>query len=210
MSVEAGEAGTGGAPSFADWIVPQFRVVTTGDRRRGVRLERVFWKLLDDIAARRGLKRSSLIAEVLENAAEGTESVASTLRCYAATTIDIERNTLLARINPQQMIALMQQAPVPAFAINRQKKLQQVNAEFMQLLRPTLNAGGPGAARNVADFVHLSLDTPIDELFHAARSAPSTQCNYTLQVDDRRRRGQAKIVLVPDDRLETLVGYVLP
>ncbi len=209
MSVEASEVGTGGTPSFADWIVPQFRVVTTGERRRGVRLERVFWKLLDEIAARRGLKRSSLIAQVLENAADGTESVASTLRCYAATTVDIERNALLARINPQQMVALMQQAPVPAFAINRQKKLQQVNAEFMQLLRPSLGSGST-TARNVADFVHLSLDTPIDELFHAARAAPSTQCNYTLQVDDRRRRGQAKIVLVPDDRPETLVGYVLP
>ena len=210
MSVEASDAGTSVAPSFADWSVPQFRVVTTGDRRRGVRLERVFWKLLDDIAVRRGLKRSSLIAQVLENAAEGSESVASTLRCYTATTIDVERSALLARLNPQQMIALMQQAPVPAFAINRQKKLQQVNAEFMQLLRPALSASGTTAARNVADFVHLSLDTPIDELFHAARSAPSTQCNYTLQVDDRRRRGQAKIVLVPDERPETLVGYVLP
>ncbi len=212
MSVEASEAPTGGALTLADWIVPQFRVVTTGDRRRGVRLERAFWKLLDDIAARRGLKRSMLITQVLENTADGTESVASTLRCYAATTVDIERNALLSRTNPQQMIALMQQAPVPAFAINRQKKLQQVNAEFMQLLRPSLGSGSAASsgARNVADFVHLSLDTPIDELFHSARSAPSTQCNYTLQVDDRRRRGQAKIVLVPDDRPETLVGYVLP
>ena len=212
MSVDGGDVITSGPPSLAEWIVPQFRVVTTGSRRRGVRLERVFWKLLDDIAERRGIRRSALITEVLGGQTDGSESVASTLRCYAATTVEVERGALQARNNPAQTIALMQQAPMPAFAINRQKKLQQVNAEFMQLLRPSLGSGSAASsgARNVADFVHLSLDTPIDELFHSARSAPSTQCNYTLQVDDRRRRGQAKIVLVPDDRPETLVGYVLP
>ena len=196
-----------GNSGLARWIEPQFRVVTTGTRRRGVRLERVFWKLLDDIAERRGLKRSRLIGDVLEEAGENSESVASILRCFAASTIDLERSALVGRLNSSHTIALMQQAPVPAFSINRQKKLQQVNAEFMQLLRPVGEVTG---VRPTADFVHLALDTPIDELFAAASAAPSTQCNYTLQVDDRRRRGRAKIVLVPTEKPDTLVGYVLP
>ena len=206
MNAELGlaPAGGGGGDNPSE---PLFRVVTTGNRRRGVRLERVFWKLLDDISERRGLKRSKLIGEVLEEAGENTESVASILRCFAASTIDLERSALVGRLNPTQTIALMQQAPVPAFSINRQKKLQQVNAEFMQMLRPVGEAAG---ARATAEFVHLALDTPIDELFAAASAAPSTQCNYTLQVDDRRRRGRAKIVLVPSEKPETLVGYVLP
>ena len=95
---------------------------------------------------------------------------------------------------------------MPAFSISRQKKLQQVNEEFMQLLRP---AGETSSKRSTAEFVHLALDTPIDELFAAASAAPSTQCNYTLQVDDRRRRGRAKVVLVPSEKPDTLVGYVL-
>jgi predicted DNA-binding ribbon-helix-helix protein len=200
-------ASSDGSSGLTRWIEPQFRVVTTGSRRRGVRLERVFWKLLDDIAGRRGLKRSKLIGEVLDDAGENTESVASILRCFAASTVELERSTLVGRLNPVQTIALMQQAPVPAFSINRQKKLQQVNGEFMQLLRPVGEAAG---GRATAEFVHLALDTPIDELFAAASAAPSTQCNYTLQVDDRRRRGRAKIVLVPSETPDTLVGYVLP
>jgi len=209
MSADAASLGpsSDGNSGLARSIEPQFRVVTTGSRRRGVRLERVFWKLLDDISERRGLKRSKLIGEVLEEAGENSESVASILRCFAASTIDLERSVLLGRLNPTQTIALMQQAPVPAFSINRQKKLQQVNAEFMQMLRPVGEAAG---ARSTAEFVHLALDTPIDELFAAASAAPSTQCNYTLQVDDRRRRGRAKIVLVPSEKPDTLVGYVLP
>ena len=200
-------AGNDGNSSLTRWIEPQFRVVTTGSRRRGVRLERVFWKLLDDIAERRGLKRSKLIGDVLEEAGENSESVASILRCFAASTIDLERGVMVGRLNPTQTIALMQQAPMPAFSINRQKKLQQVNAEFMQLLRPVGEGAG---SRSTAEFVHLALDTPIDELFASASAAPSTQCNYTLQVDDRRRRGRARIVLVPSEKPDTLVGYVLP
>jgi len=209
MSVDALNDGApeDGSTSFAHWVAPQFRVITTGNRRRGVRLERVFWKLLDGIAERRGLKRAGLIREILEGSDAGTESVASTLRCYAAEFVDRERSGLVARLNPTQTIALMQQSPMPAFAINRQKKLQQVNDEFMQLLRPVASEGG---ARTSAEFVHLGLDTPIDELFRAVTTAPSTQCNYTLQVDDRRRRGRAKIVMVPSEKPDILVGYVLP
>ena len=207
MSVDgSGSLGEGeGAPY---WASPQFRVITTGSRRRGVRLERVFWRLLDGIAERRGLKRSSLVHEILDGGDAGTESVASTLRCYAAEYVDRERGGLVARLDPAHTITLMQQAPMPAFAINRQKKLQQVNAEFMQLLRPPGSA--EGGAKAAAEFVHLALDTPIDELFHAVTTAPSTQCNYTLQVDDRRRRGRAKIVMVPSEKPDILVGYVLP
>lgn len=207
MNADLGPAGVEDGAELGSWLEPQFRVVTTGARRRGVRLERVFWRLLDEIAQRRGRRRSQLIAEVLDETGDSTESVASTLRCFAANTIDVERSSLVARLNPAQTIALMQQSPVPSFSINRQKKLQQVNAEFMQLLKP---AGETGSGRNTAEFVHLALDTPIDELFSAASAAASTQCNYTLQVDDRRRRGRAKIVLVPSEKPDTLVGYVLP
>jgi predicted DNA-binding ribbon-helix-helix protein len=210
MSVDAldGPVPEGGQTGLAHWVAPQFRVITTGDRRRGVRLERVFWRLLDGIAERRGLKRAGLIREILDGQDGGTESVASTLRCYAAEYVDRERSGFVARLNPTQTITLMQQSPMPAFAINRQKKLQQVNDEFMQLLRP-VNAA-EGGARTTAEFVHLGLDTPIDELFRAVATAPSTQCNYTLQVDDRRRRGRAKIVVVPSEKPDILVGYVLP
>ena len=209
MSVEAQEdprrtlVGSG----LVDGLVPQFRVVAAGEKRRGLRLERVFWRVLDELAKRRGLKVSGLVTEILDQSDAAPNNVASTLRCYAVAAIDAERQGLVDRSSPAQTIALMQQAPMPAFAINRQKKLQQVNAEFMQLLRPSFPSG---ETRNTAEFVHLSLDTPIGELFLAASAAPSTQCSYTLQVDDRRRRGVAKLVLVPADKPDMLVGYVLP
>jgi len=182
---------------------PLFRVLNIGGRRRGVRLERIFWRLLDDLAGRRGVKRSTLVHDVLRD--DQGENVASALRCFAANAVDAERSAFATYLIPANIVGLLQQAPVPAFAINRQKKLQQVNQEFMQLLRPTpITSTG----KATAEHVHLSLDTPIEELFDAAGGQP-TLCNYSLQVDDRRRRGRAKMILVPGAKLETLVGFVL-
>ena len=47
MSVETLARVASQAPLVTDEGEPLFRVVTTGERRRGVRLERVFWRLLD-------------------------------------------------------------------------------------------------------------------------------------------------------------------
>jgi predicted DNA-binding ribbon-helix-helix protein len=182
-----------------------FRVISVGDRRRGLRIERLYWRLLDEIAATRGVKRSALLRELLEQR-DDHDNAASVVRCFVADTLEAERDAFRLRANPGQIITLMQRAPVPAFAINRQKKLQQVNAEFMQLLRPP-EAGT--TARGSAEHVHLSLDTPIGDLFAAAATSQETTCGYQLQVDDRRRRGRAKIVLVPGPVPDTLVGYVL-
>lgn len=193
-------AGEGGGD-----LDPQFRVISTGTRRRGVRLERVYWRLFDEIALKRQVKRSELLLDVLGGEGDDTENVSSAIRCFVALTIESERDALRQQVNPSHVIAMMQRAPVPAFAINRQKKLQQVNNEFMQLIRPDGSTG----TRAESEYVHLSLDTPIGELFAALTDGRDTQCGYLLQVDDRRRRGRAKIVRVPGAVPETLVGYVL-
>ena len=116
-------------------LTPEFRVIVAGNRRRGIRLERLYWRLLGELADRRGMKRSRLIASVLEDTDSGSDNAASVLRCFAIDAIDSERSTLAARTNSNYVISLLQQAPIPAFAINRQKKLHQVNQEFIQLLR---------------------------------------------------------------------------
>ncbi len=186
-------------------IEPEFHAVTTGKRRRGLRLEKIYWRELDAIGQRRGLSRSRLITNVLAGASDD-QNAASVLRCYVVATVETERQELLEVAAVPHLLRLMQQAPVPAFAINRQRKLQQANAEFMQFLRA---GAGEGVSRIAADTVHLALTTPIEQLFLQLKAAPfSAVCGYALRVEDRHRRGQAKVVAVPgaDD---VLVGYVL-
>lgn len=189
-----------------DERVPEFRVVTVGTRRRGIRLERLYWRILGEIAERRGMRRSRLIASVLESEDLGNDNAASILRCFALDTIDGERSTLVGRTSSSYVIGLLQQAPIPAFAINRQKKLHQVNQEFIQLLR---GISGDNTQRIHADVVQLTLETPLDELFQHLSEAKSAHTNYLLQLDDKQRRGRTKLVAVPPSPAHVLVGYIL-
>jgi len=72
-----------GAAGLVAWSEPQFRVVTTGTRRRGSASEGVFWKLAgrDCQAARQ--KRAHLITEVLDSARRHRKR-GELLRCYVA------------------------------------------------------------------------------------------------------------------------------
>ena len=189
-----------------DEHTPEFRVVVASHRRRGIRLERLYWRLLGEIAERRGVKRSRLIASVLEEADPAFDNAASILRCFAIDTIDAERSALAARTSTNYVIGLLQQAPIPAFAINRQKKLHQVNQEFIQLLRAV--SGNPNE-RIHADVVQLTLETPIEELFQQLSEAKSAHTNYNIQLDTKNRRGRVKLVAVPPTPSQVLVGYIL-
>lgn len=199
-------AGVEAALPPGDDLAPEFRVIVAAERRRGIRLERVFWRLLGEIAARRGQKRSRLVASIIENADSQWDNAASVLRCFVAQTLESDRAELTERADPKSVVELLQRAPIPAFAINRQKKLQQVNQEFIQLLRIT---AGDMSQRISADVVQLTLDTPIDELFVQLASARSVQCNYSIHLDARQRRGRAKVVAVPPSPYSSLVGYVI-
>ena len=189
-----------------DELTPEFRVIVTGGRRRGIRLERLYWRLLGEVAERRGIKRSRLVASVLEDADPASDNAASVLRCFAIDTIDGERSALAGRTSPNYVIGLLQQAPIPAFAINRQKKLHQVNQEFIQLLRAI---SGNTTERIHADVVQLTLETPIEELFQQLSEARSAHTNYNIQLDTKSRRGRVKLVAVPPTPSSVLVGYIL-
>lgn len=189
-----------------DELTPEFRVIVTSRKRRGVRLERLYWRLLGEIAERRGQKRSRLVASLLEEADPSSDNAASVLRCFAIETIDAERASLVDRTNPAYVIGLLQQAPIPAFAINREKKLHQVNQEFIQYLRAI---SGDAKQRIHADVVQLTLETPIEELFQQLGDVKSAHTNYSIQLDAKQRRGRAKVVAVPPSPSQVLVGYIV-
>lgn len=201
------ETGPEDEGTLEELLTPEFRVINTGNRRRGVRLERLFWQVLADIAQSRGIRRSQLVGEILDEAGPGAENTASVLRVYAARELDQERRSLAARGEPGFVVNLLQAAPVPAFAINRQRRLQQVNPEFVHLLRVV---SGNMAQKISADVVHMSLDIPLDQIFlQLTEAAPSLQCGYTLTIDNKQRRGRAKVLAVPPAPSSVLVGYII-
>lgn len=190
----------------ADDLTPEFRVILVGQKRCGVRLERLYWRLLGDIAERQGQKRSRFIAEIIEAEGPNATNTASLLRAVVANTLNADRHRLVDLSQPKHFINLLQLAPVPAFAINREKKLLQANSEFIQLLRIL---GGNLAQSISADVIQLTLDTSTDELFAQLANASSTQCNYNIRLDNKQRRGRTKIVAVPPSPYTILIGYIV-
>lgn len=187
-------------------LKPEFRVVLVAQKRRGIRLEKLYWELLDEIAARRGERRSRLIASIIEREEGNPANIASVLRGFVALTLERERKQKEIQSSEKAFVDLLQLAPVPAFAINRQKKLSQVNQEFMQLLRVMV---GNMTETISAEVVQLTLDTPTEELFSRLESATSTHCNYVIQLDGRKKRGRIKIVAIPPAPYSILVGFII-
>jgi len=193
---------------------PEFRAVGLEHGRKGIRLERLFWQLLSDLAERRGMKRSQLLRLVLphDQGDAGTDANAdinatSALRCFVAGSQAQEIDLLRHRLEPGEVVKLLLAAPLPAFVIDREKKLHEVNGEFVRFVRAA--AGGPDRDPT-RDVVQLTLDTPVETLFaQLPKSTDSTTCGYVLQVQTYQKRGRAKIVRVPNPSQDRLVGFIV-
>jgi predicted DNA-binding ribbon-helix-helix protein len=189
---------------------PEFRAVGLEHGRKGIRLERLFWQLLSDLAERRGMKRSQLLRLVLpqdQPDANADINATSALRCFVAGSQAQEIEVLRHRLEPGEVTRLLLAAPLPAFVIDRDKKLHEVNGEFVRLVR----AAAGGTERDpTRDVVQLTLDTPVETLFsQLPRSTDSTACGYILQVHSYQKRGRTKIVRVPNPLQDRLVGFIV-
>ena len=190
----------------AEDLVPEFRAVTIAGTRKGFRLEKLYWRLLDELAHREGMRRSVLIASILDQAEASATNGASAIRSYVTRSIESDRDRASNELSQPKIVRLLQQAPMPAFAINRERRLQMVNSEFTQLVRVTI---GNMTEHVPTDTTQLKLDTRIEELFAQAETKGWTACNYHITVGDRSRRGRTKLVAAPPYPSTILVGYVV-
>ena len=186
---------------------PQFRTVSLPGHRAGIRIERIFWDSLTDISAGLGIRRSALVGNIVARARAGELNVASALRSYVAMVHRAENARLKSALAPASLVKLQQLAPLPSFALTRQKRLVSANAEFLQFLRAI--AADPTRAVT-PEVAQLSLDRPIEEVFeHLRQDGAWLRCQLTIRIDARQRRATCKIVAVPPAPSQAVVGYVL-
>ncbi|HEY0854397.1 MAG TPA: ribbon-helix-helix domain-containing protein [Devosia sp.] len=195
-------AGEGGAHDYA---TPEFRAVPTASGRRGIRLERAFWRALSTIADRMGIKRSQLISDVLSEAGSD-DNATSVLRSYAVHQVETELSTVRQQAELAFALPMMQQAPVPSFAIDRDKRLVRVNAEFNQFLRGVLVQLGNPDRGNLA----FNLERPVADIFEElGTSGQSCECIVNITMGTRFRQIRSRMVAVPPHAPTALVGYVI-
>jgi predicted DNA-binding ribbon-helix-helix protein len=95
-----------------------------------VRLEKAFWHALGVISAGLGLKRNKVIADVMQDAADRHLNVTSAIRSFAVHSLVSELERTRDLCGEQYFVSLLLQAPVPSFAVDRNKRLLKVNGEF--------------------------------------------------------------------------------
>ncbi len=191
---------------LASIMQPEFRTLTTGAGRTGVRLERVFWDALSHLSTEAGQKRSRFVSQIVETANKADLNATGAIR---STTVDLLLQEI-GRLRPLRqtsaMIALLQAGPAPAFALDHRKRLLQSNPEFLRYLRSVAGLSG-GAA--IADAAQLSIERPLERLFAELGPGETTECGISIRCGNRERRTTVRILMVPPGPSQALVGYIL-
>ena len=184
--------------------VAEFRVVPIPGRRVGIQVERVFWEALTMLGEQAGLKRSELVRLVFDKASACGVGVASALRCVVADMMmeQLLQDTVQRLVDDSTL--LLQEAPMPSYAIDRAGQVVLLNAEFVQYVRQLL--GQPDKLVSSAD-VRLEFETPPDLLF-ALPPGSAALTAVTVTIGTLQRRAMTKIISVPPVPVARLVGYL--
>lgn len=184
-----------------------FRTFTLPGGRKGFRLEAAFWEALDAFCKRENISRSELLAEVLAVDASGALNATSLIRAFLVAAQSRRLAALEAMASRERLIVLLQHAPVAAFAMDRNKRMLRANPEFLRVVRLVW---GAASGELPISALKLSLTTPVEEIFETlSRSEGPVQSGIVIDIKHRQRKANARIVAVPGEKLEAVVGYIL-
>ncbi len=114
--------------------VPKPRVVQHQGRRYSIRLETVFWKFLEHLAARHGVRLGRYIAGLA--ASYGGNNLSSYLRVVCM--LEAERSVAEAALDPNRdsLLALVRDCPSPGVVVSRNRTILGYNTAFAYWLGP--------------------------------------------------------------------------
>jgi predicted DNA-binding ribbon-helix-helix protein len=104
--------------------------------RTSIKLEKIFWDYLKDLAGRRNLRLSNLISQIAEAAPE-RRNLASTLRTFAinhawtrSRKLSEELEQLSSVANSQDLCLLLQACPLPCLVMDSSRTIRKINSAF--------------------------------------------------------------------------------
>ena len=179
--------------ALADPSTVDFRVVTFEGARHALKLERIFWSLLEAAAAASNERLGAYISRIIANSAEATNK-SSLLRSHAADwmrrkLVDVSASSLSRR----SLNGIVQAAPTPCFVVTPQNAIEIQNAAFLDLLNARAGDEGIGAATIRIAF-HSELRT-LNAKFEQ-RPVPFLTDWVNIDVGGNRSRHEARIVSI--------------
>lgn len=196
-------------PRDEDWAFqPRFRVLRVGTARRGIRLEEIFWTVLQQIADARDCNVGDVI-EACESRLEKGANLSSALRVEAVGYLQGALETASRKIGRQAVRNHVMASPSPCFALTGDKQLMAYNPAFIGFVQSRLSSL---ATDTTGRGVRLSLDIQFSELIEKLKiegSGPAT-VGFVIGVDRQLIRGRLNAILAPLTEQEAIIGFILP
>lgn len=186
-----------------DWARPIFRTISLNSARHAVRLEQVFWDAIARLAARKRVKPADYARELMQIPLPSGTNLSSGLRSAVVRNLLDDDLRLAGLAEPLAIVKLLQLAPTPSFALDRNKQLVRVNDEFVRYLRTAMAKSGP------AEKAQLRLDQPAEKIFSELLGVASVECGVSIVIDNYEWRAEARIIAPPPVPVSILVGYLL-
>lgn len=190
----------------ADGSALRFRAIMARGSRRGIRLEDLFWKTLEELASAEGKRLGDLIAEYGDRNGEG--NVTAALRFAALKHLRSKLNAGSGRGDDSAVVGLIAGCPTPSFALSQGRKILAYNQPFLTFLQARLSHLPSDA---MAAGLRLQLDTPFDALIERLKAEPQTPipAGYSIATRDKLIRGRLSAVLAPAMSEDAIIGYIV-
>ena len=182
--------------SDPDPLKPHFRAINSGGKRRGFRLEGVFWTALDSVTKSDGMSVADYVSRLNETRT-GENGLSSYLRASIMQRVLEQHDRLRGRIDSFNSRAIVAACPVPGFIISIDKKILFQNSGFLMYLQ-TRFAGLDNV--EALSSIKLTLETPLLDLINEMRrdSSRPKSAGFTVGYGERRVRGRLSMALAPD------------
>lgn len=177
-------------------LKPHFRAINSAGKRRGFRLERVFWTALEDLTRADGVSVADFISR-LHGGKTGDSGLSSLLRASIMRGLLARYDSLRARIERFNSRTIIAACPVPAFIISVDKKILFQNSAFLMYLQTRFTGLDNVAALST---LKLTLETPLIDLIEQMKADGSRPkyAGFTIGHGERLLRGRLSLALAPD------------
>jgi len=182
--------------SDPDPFKPHFRAINSGGKRRGFRLEGVFWQALDSVTKSDGMSVADYVSK-LNDVKTGESGLSSYLRASIMQRVLQQHDRLRDRIDRINSRAIVAACPVPGFIISIDKRILFQNSGFLMYLQTRFT--GLDNVESLSN-IKLTLETPLIDLIDQMRrdSSRPKYTGFTVGYGERRMRGRLSMALAPD------------
>ncbi len=184
----------------------KFKAIKTDTGRHGIKMEKMYWDVIKDIAIDTNSTISSVVADAEVDYPEQT-NLTSKLRLICLSNVKGNFSRMQSIASEGQTKNLISACPIPSLALTADKRLFFFNEPFLRYIHEHFSIPKSG---NLPTKLRLLLDVHIDVLIERLieNGNQRIQVGIAIGFDDRRIRSQMNVLLAPLLKQNIIIGYL--